>query len=148
MKPYSHGLRTRVFSYSLTLPVLKKTRTLPVSLILSFAVLAFPALTDASPEELAKIKNCSSCHKVETKRIGPSYIDIARKYNQDKDARIKIIKQTHQGSAQQSDKTSPSANCRDSVGLPDSWPMVQHHHAPQPQVNADEANSWGIGYYP
>ena len=97
MKPYSQNLRTWVFNSSLTHTVLKKARKFLVSPILLFATLVVPALTNASPEDLAKAKNCFSCHKVEARRIGPPYIDVADKYSQDKDARTKLIRQIQDG---------------------------------------------------
>lgn len=33
-----------------------------------------------SGEQLAKQKGCIACHDVKTKKVGPSYSDIARKY--------------------------------------------------------------------
>ena len=34
-------------------------------------------------EALAKAKNCMSCHAVDKKLVGPSYKDVAAKYNGD-----------------------------------------------------------------
>ena len=41
------------------------------------ATLATPAFADA---DLAKAKNCLACHAVDTKLVGPSYKDVAKKY--------------------------------------------------------------------
>ena len=49
----------------------------PLLALLSIATLCTTAL--ASPE-LAKKKNCLSCHTVDHKVVGPSYKDIAKKY--------------------------------------------------------------------
>ncbi len=59
-------------------------RLLPV---IAFAVLAAPAFAS---EQLAKEKNCLTCHGVANKIIGPSYKDIAAKYAGQKDAADKL----------------------------------------------------------
>lgn len=41
------------------------------------ATLATPAFADA---DLAKAKNCLACHATDTKLVGPSYKDVAKKY--------------------------------------------------------------------
>lgn len=53
-----------------------------------------PALADA---DLAKAKNCLGCHAVETKRVGPSYKDVAKKYAGQKDAIEKLATKIRQG---------------------------------------------------
>ena len=45
-----------------------------------FSVSAFAS------EDLAKAKNCMTCHKIDAKLIGPSYKDVAAKYAGQKDA--------------------------------------------------------------
>jgi cytochrome c len=46
--------------------------------------------------DLAKAKNCMTCHTVESKVLGPSFKDVAKKYAGDKTAEekltVKIIK--------------------------------------------------------
>ena len=141
MKPYSHSLRTRVFNYSLTHAVLKKARKFLVSPILSSAALVVPALTNANPEELAKAKNCFSCHKVDAKRIGPSYIGVAEKYCQDKDAQAKLIRQIQAGGVDKSGKIAlpPQPIVATVSGFPTAGQWHNITMPPQPQVNADEA---------
>lgn len=140
MKTYYHSLRAPVFSDSLTHGVRKKARKIRSRAILSFAALVVPALTHASPEEVAKDKNCFSCHKVEAKRIGPSYIDIARKYAQEKDAEAKIIKKIKEGSADPLDKIAlppqPIVATVSGFATVDQWRVTM---PPQPQVNTEEA---------
>ncbi len=46
------------------------------------SALAMPALSGAS-EELARSKNCLACHQVEAKVVGPSFKEIAAKYQGD-----------------------------------------------------------------
>ena len=68
--------------------------------------------------ELAKAKNCTACHAVDKKLIGPSYKDVAAKYATDKDAAAKLAKKVREGG----------------VGVWGQIPMPAN-----PQVNADEA---------
>lgn len=48
------------------------------------------AVTVAAPsfadQALATAKNCMACHAVDTKLVGPSYKDVAKKYATQKDA--------------------------------------------------------------
>ena len=64
-----------------------------VALTLSVAVSA-PVRADA---ELIKAKNCTACHAVDKKLIGPSYKDVAAKYAGDKDAQAKLAKKIRDG---------------------------------------------------
>lgn len=56
-------------------------------------VASTPALAD---QALAQAKNCMSCHAMDKKLVGPSYKDVAAKYNGQKDAAdklaVKIVK--------------------------------------------------------
>jgi cytochrome c len=68
--------------------------------------------------DLAKAKNCTACHAVDKKLIGPSYQDVAKKYATDKDAVAKLSKKVREGG----------------VGAWGQIPMPAN-----PQVSADEA---------
>lgn len=70
-------------------------RTLFASLA-SAAVLLAVAPAHASMD-LAKAKNCTACHAVDKKLIGPSYKDVATKYATDKDAVTKLSKKVREG---------------------------------------------------
>lgn len=92
------------------------------TLIASLASVA--ALLAATPAhaslDLAKAKNCTACHAVDKKLIGPSYKDVAAKYASDKDAVAKLSKKVREGG----------------VGAWGQIPMPAN-----PQVNADEAGA-------
>ena len=70
--------------------------------------------------DLAKAKNCTACHAVDKKLIGPSYKDVAAKYASDKDALAKLSKKVREGG----------------VGVWGQIPMPAN-----PQVSADEATT-------
>jgi cytochrome c len=82
------------------------------------ALTALAAVPAHASLELAKAKNCLSCHKVDAKLIGPGYLDIAKKYAKDKDGEAKILRQIREGGK-------------------DQWGPIPM--PPQPQVSADEA---------
>lgn len=52
-------------------------------------VMAGQAQADAGAD-LAKAKNCLSCHAVDKKLVGPAYKDVAAKYKGDKTATEKL----------------------------------------------------------
>lgn len=93
-------------------------RTLLASLASAAALLAV-APAHASLD-LAKAKNCTACHAVDKKLIGPSYKDVAAKYATDKDAVAKLSKKVREGG----------------VGAWGQIPMPAN-----PQVSADEATT-------
>lgn len=70
--------------------------------------------------DLAKAKNCTACHAVDKKLIGPGYKDVAAKYASDKDATAKLARKVREGG----------------VGVWGQIPMPAN-----PQVNADEAEA-------
>jgi cytochrome c len=77
--------------------------------------------TNASAQmDLAKAKNCTACHAVDKKLIGPSFKDVAAKYANDKDAVAKLSKKVREGG----------------VGVWGQVPMPAN-----PQVSADEATT-------
>ncbi len=62
----------------------------------AFAALALAGTAHAS-EELAKKNNCTACHKVDAKLVGPAYKDVAAKYKADKGAEAKLIEKVKKG---------------------------------------------------
>jgi cytochrome c len=92
------------------------------TLILSIASAAalFAGAPAHASMDLAKAKNCTACHAVDKKLIGPSYKDVAAKYASDKDAVAKLSKKVREGG----------------VGAWGQIPMPAN-----PQVNADEATA-------
>ncbi len=49
--------------------------------------------------DLAKSKNCTSCHALNRKLVGPSYDDVAKKYAGQKDVADKLALKIRQGGA-------------------------------------------------
>ncbi len=50
-------------------------------------------------EAIAKAKGCTACHGVATKLVGPSYKDVAAKYQGVADAEALLIKKVKDGGA-------------------------------------------------
>jgi len=48
-------------------------------------------------EALAKKSNCTTCHAVDKKGVGPSFKDIAAKYKDDKGAQASLEKKVRSG---------------------------------------------------
>ena len=63
------------------------------ALVAGIAV-ATPALADM---QLATAKNCMACHAVDKKLVGPSYKDVAAKYDGQKDAVEKLAVKVMKG---------------------------------------------------
>jgi cytochrome c len=47
--------------------------------------------------DLAKAKNCMTCHSVDNKILGPSFKEVAKKYAGDKTAEAKLITKVMKG---------------------------------------------------
>ena len=58
------------------------------------AVFAAPA---AANEALAKKHNCTVCHAIDKKLVGPAYLDVAAKYRGDKGAEAKMFAKVKNG---------------------------------------------------
>jgi cytochrome c len=127
--------------YSLNQVVRIKSRKFHSSQVLLFALLGLPELTNANPESLAEARNCFSCHKVEGNRIGPSYIEVSKKYSQDKNGMRKIIKQIQEGGAHHLGEMDlpPQPIVGTLSGFPTGNQWSKIPMPPQPQVNTEEA---------
>lgn len=66
-----------------------------VQVCLAMSVLASGAAM-ANPD-LAKAKNCMTCHAIGNKVIGPSFKDVAAKYAGQKDAEDKLVQKVLKG---------------------------------------------------
>ncbi len=69
--------------------------------IISFAAalaLGSLAVSAHANLDLAKAKNCTACHAVDKKLIGPAYKDVSTKYASDKEAVAKLTKKVREGS--------------------------------------------------
>lgn len=67
-----------------------------ISLVAALA-LGSVSLSASANLDLAKTKNCTACHAVDKKLIGPAYKDVATKYSSDKEAVAKLTKRVREG---------------------------------------------------
>ena len=69
-------------------------KTIYLSLLVAAGLLSAGAAQAADEMALAKSKNCLACHAVDKKLVGPSYLDIAKKYTAKDEAMLveKVLK--------------------------------------------------------
>jgi len=68
-------------------------KVLPVAVALAGLAAALPAQAD---EALAKKYNCTACHAVDKKMVGPAYKDVAAKYK-GQNAEAKLFEKVKKG---------------------------------------------------
>lgn len=66
---------------------------------------AGPALAS---EELAKANGCMNCHAVDTKKVGPSFKDVAAKFKGKADAEQTLVAQIGSAKGHPAVKASPA----------------------------------------
>ena len=64
---------------------------------LVLACSANAAVDAAKAKALAQSKNCFACHTVDKKLVGPSYVDVAKKYKGAAGAEANLIKKVISG---------------------------------------------------
>ena len=69
------------------------------SLLLCVVMSAFASTGAFAQADLAKAKNCMACHAVGNKLVGPSYKDVAAKYEGQKTAEDKLVQKVIKGGA-------------------------------------------------
>jgi cytochrome c len=55
------------------------------------------ALDNAAAEALMKKDGCAACHAINTKIVGPAYVDVAAKYKGDAKAQAMLAKKVKDG---------------------------------------------------
>ncbi|MCL2875175.1 MAG: c-type cytochrome [Betaproteobacteria bacterium] len=68
-----------------------------ISIMVGASLLFSASAFAAGEEDLAKAKNCMTCHKIDGKLIGPSYKDVAAKYAGQKDAVASLSEKVMKG---------------------------------------------------
>jgi cytochrome c len=58
---------------------------------------AHAALDNAKAEAMMKKDGCAACHAIDKKLVGPSYLDVANKYRNDKAAAANLAKKVKAG---------------------------------------------------
>lgn len=65
--------------------------------IATFAFACFLSLPAWASMDLAKKNACTACHNVNKKLVGPAYLDVAKKYADQKDATVNLAKSIKAG---------------------------------------------------
>ncbi len=73
------------------------TRSLTIRLALVAAAAATVAAPASAGVEMAKKYNCTACHAVDKKLVGPAYKDVAAKYKGDAAAATKLAEKVKKG---------------------------------------------------
>jgi cytochrome c len=72
---------------------------------LAYAACAAPALAS---EAMAKADGCLNCHAVDSKKVGPSFKDVAAKYKGKADAEATLVDKITSGKGHPATKASPA----------------------------------------
>ena len=70
------------------------------------AALVLAAGAANAQEDLAKKHGCLNCHAIDSKKVGPSYKDIAAKYKGNSEAEAKIVGELKAGKGHPAVKAS------------------------------------------
>jgi cytochrome c len=70
------------------------------------AALAGAGMASAS-EDLAKANGCMNCHAVDTKKVGPAFKEVSKKYKGKADAEATITKALTEGKGHPQTKAKP-----------------------------------------
>ena len=68
------------------------------------------AASAAGEADLAQKSGCMTCHATDTKKMGPSFKEIAAKYKGKADAEAKLVKALDSGQGHPKSKGSPDDN--------------------------------------
>ena len=75
-------------------PLMKRLSTLLFTLL---GMLALSPVQAADQKALANVKGCPACHEMNSKKVGPAYQEIAKKYAGQKDAPDQLVKKVLEG---------------------------------------------------
>src|SRR3954463_627992 len=70
----------------------------PMLILLTAGAISLSSAASAqSAADLLKSKNCTGCHEVDKKKVGPAFKDVAAKYKDNKDAEAKLVSELKEG---------------------------------------------------
>ena len=64
----------------LNLMELKKMKSIIVSVVAAAGLMAAGSVLATDMPELAKKSGCTACHKIDSKLVGPAWMDVSKKY--------------------------------------------------------------------
>ena len=74
-------------------------KSIVISMIAAAGLMAAGSAMAVDMPDLAKKSNCTSCHTIEKKLVGPAWRDIAKKYKGDATAAAKLEAKVAKGGA-------------------------------------------------
>jgi cytochrome c len=74
-------------------------KSIVISMIAAAGLMAAGSAMAVDMPDLAKKSNCTSCHTIEKKLVGPAWRDIAKKYKGDAGAEAKLVTKVAKGGA-------------------------------------------------
>lgn len=75
-------------------------------IVVAAAVFMAGAGVAVAQEDLAKSAGCTGCHAVDTKKVGPSFKDVAAKYKGNAGAEAKLVSEISEGKGHPKTKAS------------------------------------------
>jgi cytochrome c len=78
-----------------------------IALTLAASITLVATGSASAQEALAKSSGCLNCHAVDTKKVGPSFKDVAAKYKGKTDAEATLVAAVSQGKGHPAVKASP-----------------------------------------
>jgi cytochrome c len=74
-------------------------KSIVISMIAAVGLMAAGSAMAAEMPALAKKHNCTSCHTIDKKLVGPAYMDVSKKYKGDAGAQAKLEAKVAKGGA-------------------------------------------------
>lgn len=72
-------------------------KSIVVSMIAAAGLMVAGSAMATDMPEIAKKSNCTSCHAIDKKVVGPAWMDISKKYKDDAGAEAKLITKVAKG---------------------------------------------------
>jgi len=74
-------------------------KSIVVSMIAAAGLMVAGSAMAVDMPDLAKKQNCTSCHAIDKKLVGPAWMDVAKKYKGDASAEAKLEAKVAKGGA-------------------------------------------------
>lgn len=74
-------------------------KSIVVSMTVAAGLMIAGSAMAADMPDVAKKNNCTACHAIDKKVVGPSFMDVAKKYKGDASAEAKLITKVSKGGA-------------------------------------------------
>ncbi|MDO9010716.1 MAG: c-type cytochrome [Gallionella sp.] len=74
-------------------------KSIVVSMTVAAGLMIAGSAMAADMPDVAKKNNCTACHAIDKKVVGPSFMDVSKKYKGDATAEAKLIAKVSKGGA-------------------------------------------------